>query len=1342
MLYARGAYSMDNFFFSHLGVKEGLSQVSVLNIYQDSDGYIWFGTRNGANRYDGYEFSIYQNEVNNPASLSDNYIRCFAEDKEKNMYIGTANGLNRIDRKTGRIDRFYPRTADSSYPTNSISKLLLHPDGTLYIFCSHYVLQWQSGKLPERTDYLKEVGSPVTAVAQGADGDMYIGTYNTGLYIYSSDWKLQQHISSDVGNRSLLPGSSITALFAQEDGQVWIGTDEEGLYLFDRSTQKLSHLNKSNTRLSNNSIRTLIRYNDNSLLIGTFAGLNILNQEDLSITPVRMDITGKGNLSHYSIHSMLIDKDQTLWVGTYSAGVNYHSPFYKPASYITPNEFTGITGKGQEDKDGNMWFATEGAGLFCYNPENGMQKLYPIKHPHKSNYEMNIIKSILLKGDSILCATHFGSVYLFSIRNKTYKMLYNFKHNDIYSLFLDSSGRLYIPTHNDNHLVMIENGKAVNRFPSDGSARSFQSITTIKEIEPGKFIFGSLSDSLFVYDRNEQTTINLSATLLSKYPQGRLGSVTAILQDRNGFIYIATNKNGLYRLNKQLEQIKQYQKEDGLAESYISTLTLDKNGQLWVTTGRSLYKLDKQTDTFAEVYPGEAPPLEFSLYSGNSTSVDGTLYFPGDKGILAFNPEKLTVNPNIPTVHITSLVINNREEITGQAAQQTIILKAGQNNITFKYTALNFIHSEKNQYTFRLEGADPTWHMVGNRREAYYSNLAPGHYVFKVKASNNDGVWNPTETELHLTINPPLYKTWWAYLLYISLLTFLIFRVIHYQHNKHERERNARYKQMEQDKMNELHKERIRMFTNFSHELRTPLTLIINPLSDLMQCINFSPEVKNLLQMIKKNSARMLLLVNNLMDIQKYEAGKMILQKSRFNFSAFMQEIYHSFESIANNREITFTLLNKLPDTYFVSFDESEIEQVFFNLLSNAFKFTPSGGKVTISIDAYTKQTCKLMPELPPQYSHILIERYYLLIEVANTGKVLDQKDTEKIFEPFYHAQEDIHQQISGTGIGLSLARSIVQQHNGCIWAESSKEKGTRFLFFLPSTEKNRRDYKEYDEPAPQPSETYQKVNQLIEEEENKNKQTLLLVDDNHEVLQYLEQQLSHNYIIRTAINGKDALAKITHSAPHLVVSDVMMPEMNGIELCKQIKENKDNRYIPVILLTAKSMVSQIEEGLEAGADDYIVKPFHISLLKARIKSILNTYNKMKSFSYDDTDSRKELGIEEPQKNDSLLTQCIQIIKANISNQELDISLLCQKLGLSRANFYRKIHAETDLSPIELIKNIRLETGARLLEESEMNISEIAQYIGFSSRTYFARSFKETYGVSPTKYKENLPHTE
>lgn len=1326
------------FFFSHLGVKDGLSQVSVITIFQDSDGYIWFGTRNGANRYDGYEFKIYRNEVNNPASISDNDIRKISEDREKNIWIGTSNGINRIDYKTQEITRFYPQT-----PNKAIAGLFLHSDGELYAMTSRNVFRCGPGKSFEEMPWLNDTGITIQSVVQDQEGDIYIGSGNKGLYIFASDWKLKKHYLPDnTDNPRTLQSGMITALFAGVPNLILIGTHENGVFVYDKDKQSFTRLNTGNSKLSNNSVRDFSAFGKDSVLVGTFQGLNILNVKDMSVHPLLTDMRMQGALSHYSVHSMLTDRSQTLWVGTYSAGVNYHSPFHQPSQFIQPNAFTGIVGMGQEDKDGNMWFATEGAGLLSYNPGNGEQTLYPIKALQEGNYDINILKAILIRGDSILCTTHFGSVYLFSIRNKQYKKIHDYRYNDIYTIYIDSKQRLWIPTNTSDYTVLVDKGKTNNRFNVNGRTEALKGLCVINEIEPDRFLLGTITDSIYMYDMDKEVATDVTHRLKKGNENKRLGSISGILKGAKEDLWIATTKGGLFRLDKQLNLIHNYQKEDGLADSFISSIAIDRNGDIWVVTGKELYKLNPQNNKFEQEDLFDSYRQEYTVFANNAVSKDGTLYFSGNQGILAVNPHKKVINPYIPPVYITSLLINNPDTPEGLTAQQELLplqynnnitLGHNQGNIIIRYSALNFIHSGNNEYAYKMEAVEQNWNNAGNRREAYYNNLSPGKYVFRVKASNNDRIWNPQEATLHITIQPPFYKTWWAYLGYACLFVLTTVLIIRRQRIKDERKREEKYIRMEQKRMNELQAERMLMFTNFSHELRTPLTLIINQLKDILQRVAFSPEVKKALRSTKKNTDRMLVLVNNLMDIQKYEAGKTILQKNRMDFSAFIRKTVQSFESVANNREIGFTLDNKLPESFLTFYDETEIEKVFFNLLSNAFKFTPSGGKITIRIRRVAGTECEQLPVFHKNDSFKPVENSYLYIEVEDTGKGFNQDDADKIFKPFFRGEDDIHKQIAGTGIGLSLTRSIVLQHQGYIWVESSKNRGTNFRLLLPDTEKQE---KLTDELIAQPvTETQKKVALLLEETETLDRKTILFVDDNQEVLEYLEQQLRHDYIILKAANGKEALRQIEQTEPHIVISDIMMPEMNGLELCRRIKESQDLCHIPVILLTAKSLVSQIEEGLEAGADDYIVKPFYVSLLKARVRSILALRDKIKNTS-DDSLTLKQLGIEMPAEDNTFLNRYIEIVKSNISNQELDVAVIYQTLGMSRANFYRKVKEATGLSPIELIRNIRLQAASKLLAESDMNVSEVAQHVGFSSRSYFARSFKAVYGISPTTYQE------
>lgn len=1331
------------FFFSHLGVEDGLSQVTVLNIFQDSDGYLWFGTRNGANKYDGYAFKVYQPEVNNPASISDSYITNISEDKHKNIWIATSNGVNCIDYKTQTITRIYPTAIDKTIKNNAIQTFLQHANGELYMLTSRHIFKCNPDKTIEKMPWLTEINSPIHTICQDPDGDIFVGTERSGVYMYDSEWTLKKNFLPDTGmNVHTLPSSMITSLLSDADNHIFIGTLTNGLCIYNKKEQSFTRLNTDNTQLNNNSIRNIIRLNEDSVLIGTFRGLNILNSQTRRISALQTDMKIKGGLSHYSVHGMLLDKDGTLWIGTYSAGINYHSPFYKRTSFITSNAFSGIVGQGVEDKAGNMWFATEGAGLLVYNPTDGSRHLYPIKPLQAGNYEINIIKSILLNDDFIYCATHFGSVYRFSIKTKVYEKIHDYKFNDINCLYLDSKQRLWIPTHTSHHTVMIHEGKEIKEFRVNGQSKPFKRVCLIRELEPDIFLFGTLNDSIFIYKMKEEKIIDITETLLGDEKNKQLGNISGAIKDPEGYLWIATTKGGLFRLDKDFKSAHNYQKENGLTESYINSLTLDKNGQVWVLTGKEVYKSDASKSKFEHVKLSGLPPQEYTLFANNNAATDGTLYFSGNQGILAINPEKITTNPNIPPVYITSLKVNGQQSPDGKGAQieflpkqhdHHITLKANQKNITIGYAALNFIYPQNNLYAYRMNGVDNHWNQVENRREAYYSNLAPGTYTFRLKASNNDGVWNPEETVLRITITPPFYQSWWAYLFYIIIISMLVLIILKKQQRKQEQKREEKYRELEQQKTNELHEERMRMFANFSHELKTPLTLIINQLKDILQRASFSPEVKKALYSAKKNTDRMLALVNNLMDIQRYEAGKTILQHTRFDFAEFIREIFHSFESLASNRGISFILDSKLPEPFFTFYDKIEIEKVFFNLLSNSFKFTPMGGEIVMRVTRIMKTDLLQSTILPETGYFDFIEDRYVFIEIIDTGKGFDQQEADKIFEPFYRGEQSVHQETSGTGIGLSLSRSIVLQHQGYIWAESIAGEQTVFRILLPDTEEG---ISTQEETLPTSlSAINKKVALLVDETTARNKSILLLVDDNRDVLGYLEQQLQADYTVLKATNGKEALNLIRQKTPHIVISDVVMPEMNGLELCKLIKEDQQLNHIPIILLTAKSMVSQIEEGLESGADDYITKPFYISLLKARIKNLLILRENIKQ-THDESLSLKQLGLNVSGNESEFLNQYIEIVKANISNPDLDVSVIYQELGMSRANFYRKVKSTTGLSPIELIKNIRLQAGCKLLVESDLNISEIAQQVGFGSRSYFARSFKAVYGMSPTEYQE------
>lgn len=1311
------------YFFSQIGIEDGLTQSTVTNIFQDTDGYLWLGTQGGVHRYDGHEFRVFKNNPADSCSLTDNNVQDIGEDRNKNIWVITDNGVHKITHRTGKIKRYHVKE------TRFMHCCMRTRNGDFLLAGEKYLYLYdEQGDSLVYKDWLSEapITSNIKAMQEDEDGNLYVVTTQSGLVVLNPQREMIRHYKNDPADPSSFIKGTVCGTFTDSKNRLWFLSETAGLCYLDKQHDRFVHLNTGNSDLSSNVVRAIAEPQPGTLLLGTFAGLNSVDSETLKVTPYKFNPDESGALSYYSIHSMLTDNTGALWVGTWK-GLNYYSPARKQFYQIIPNEFTGLLGMGKEDEDGNIWFATEGAGLFCYNPATHSQQFYPKKSPYKSNYSSNIFKSLLIKGDSILCATNKGEVYLFSRKRKDYRLLYDYKQGDIYTLFTDSKGRLWIPTNTGDGLIAIDGGKQIFRFKIDGKERRLHYITALEEIEPDVFVMATLTQQLYRYDMKNGTLKTVFSPELGLNPNAKPGAITSIRKDSLQNIWISYFGSGIYRFDPDLNLLKHYTETEGVADGYIYTMIEDKERQLWALSGNDLYRYNPATDNFQQVRNESRQALEFTRMAGTADS-RGTLYFPGNKGILCFNPSQITPNTYMPPIFLTSLSINNNPvEFEGT---KDLELAADETNISIGYTAPDFISPKQNQYAYMLEGVENEWNYVRSRRAAYYNNLAPGTYNLKVKVANSEGQWNPQEASLRITVMPPLYKTWWAYLLYITVISSIIWRFIYHQKVRHELESSIRFKQLEQEKMKELHEERMRLFTNFSHELRTPLTLIINPLEDMLQHSSFSSEVKNTLQMMKKNTQRLLLLVNNLMDVQKYDSNKMVLQKDKFNLASFIEELHDSFLPIARNRNINFVVENSFPADYSVCYDRKELEKVMFNLLSNAFKFTQEEGNVAIRLSVLSNKNdvvrVRLRQNLP------LVEDYYLHIEVVDNGKGIPPEEVEKIFQPFYRSSQDLHHQIAGSGIGLSLARFIVEQHNGFIWAENRTESGTRMHVLLPISEK----------PVSTPVKTVtsappMNVQELIPSDKEKTvsvTQTLLLVEDNKDVLDYLEKQFETEYHILKAENGKEALTQISRKTPDLIVSDIMMPEMDGLELCRQIKQNAKLSHIPVILLTAKTMPSQITEGYNAGADDYVIKPFDITLLKTRVKNLLLSRKQIQR-KYEKKLDLNELGVKTTHQDEEFLQQYTAIIKANFSNPELDVDMICKEIGMSRANFYRKAKALTALSPAEMIKHLRLEAAAQMLRETDVSISEILERVAFSSSGYFASCFKAVYGMSPKEYR-------
>lgn len=1308
---------------------------------------MWFGTRNGLNKYDGEKFIVYKHDNTNPHSLSDNHITALQPDNRNNgLWVGTINGLNYIDLSTNIITSYN----QIMYPTmagDEIISLSLDNDGLLWIGTRTGLCVFSPESKTFRLLDLHEklTNEPITAIYSTDKGQIFIGTHSKGLFLCNRQMKVITHLSDSTSPS--ISDNGITAIFKDSKEQIWIGTSSRGINKWDLRKNEITQFVKNNSGLTDNNIRCFEEQNSN-LIIGTFDGLSILDLRTDSIIRYNNFDVREGSLSHFSVYSLYSDKVGTLWVGTYSGGVNYHNPqnnrftFYHPQN--EPNEIFGIFGTMVYHPDGVLWIATEGGGLLEFDPDNKTSKNYLMEQLPQKTYNNNIIKSLMVDKEFIWCGTNKGAIYKFHIKTKTFSLFYQFdkeKNLGIYSMFRDKQNNLWIGTTAEQGLFLLtKDGKLINQFAVQGAAYpvSFSSIRSFMEVRDGVYLIGTRATGLFEYNihTNSLKTYNMAEKQISKKLQNNY--ITAIMHHSNGDIWIGTFGGGIYLYNEEKGIVRNLNTTNGLIDNNVCSI-VECDGNLWISTGSGISELNVKNMQFRNYNRFNGIEVREFTPQGGIRLPDGDLYFSGSNGFLSFNSRFLTKNKFVPPVVLTQLSINNKviepnidSEILTKTIDDTdkLILKYNQSNISIAYCALNYIFHQQNQYAYKLIGHDDEWNYVGTRKEAYYTNVAPGEYTFLVIASNNDGLWNREGKSIRIIVLPPWWKTPFAYTFY-ALLTIGICSIIwYYMRSKQKLEQDLQFKQIEKQKLEEFHQTKTRLFTNFSHELRTPLTLIISPLEEVLKQIDLNLNLKDKLSLMYRNSQKLLLLVNQLMDLQKNQAGNMKLKVSQEDLNTFLLEIYYAFKQIADSKQINFSY-EASQEEVTAYFDHALLEKVVFNLLSNAFKFVETNDSIKLILRSLNKA------ELNDEFGDLLLDGNlvfdnYFLIQVADTGKGIPEKERLHIFTPFYQIDDSHGSNINGTGIGLSLTQSIVKLHHGMIVVKENKPKGSIFTVIIPM-DKSAYTTEQLVLPEQDVILNKEEIPVIKNVQHNLSFKTILLVEDNQDIRAYLKEYLSGFYQIIEADNGVDAFDKILKHFPDLVISDIMMPKMDGLELCSLIKKDLRTGHIPVILITARTMVMHIKEGFLSGADDYVVKPFNMEVLQIRVNNLLVSRDKLKE-TYGKKFSLESMGIETTSADERFMQKFFAIIEEHLSDPDLNVELICREIGFSRANFYRKLKAITELPPAELIKNKRLEIAVRMLHDTDMNITEISMHTGFSNPAYFAKCFKSAYGVSPTEY--------
>ena len=1323
--------------FENISVKQGLSQLSVVAIFQDSKGFMWFGTRDGLNRYNGYNFEVFRHDESDSTTISDGYILCVSEDSEHRIWVGTTNGLNCFEPTTKTFKHYNINLSSHSTDLNEIVCILPTSGNKIWIgkYDGLYLLDYSN----EKTILQKILTSRINTIVQHND-QLLIGTTASNLITYNLK---SNKISNIVFAGIDIPQNiSFKTIIKNKDGLYWFGTKDQGFGLFDIKNKRILKYYNTLTKkgLSSNSIKAMCLDKDGNLLIGTYNGLNIFNPKNETFKVYNQEGLERGSLSNYAIEALCVDNAGGVWVGTYSGGINYYhnqSNSFRFYNTRLNKQVLGIIGPIKESKDG-VWIGTEANGIMHFNPTTNTYQYFPcIKTTNKDIFPENNVKSLFVENDKLYVGIFLGKLFEFDTKSRTYTKSYNIG-GAVYAINRDLKGVLTIGTYSPNGLQQLKDGNftPLSLPLSNGKTFNRTQITCYDYDKNGGIYIGTRNIGLYYYNKKKLIEYNTLAV------ENKLSGnkISAIYIDKTHNIWVGTADGGLNVIQNKTKQIKVYNFNNGLKDNKVCSITQDHRGRIWVVTRRGISEVDLDLGIKRTLdYTNGIDIQEFSQNSILVTS-DNTIYVGGDNGFISFNPDKIKSNKFIPPIVINSIAVNNVPLKMDVENNQKLNLKYNENNITISYSALSYMNSSRNKYAYMLEGVDKSWNQVKDIRTVNYANLRPGTYIFKVKGSNNDDVWNDAGTSMIIKISPPFWWTWWAILFYMTILVFIVYFIIRYYRIKHDLDNQLILK----EKQEELHQAKLNLFTYFSHELRTPLTLILGPLEDILEKSTTPSFLNKPLMLMYQNAKRLLLLVNELMDFRKQETGQFTLKAAAGNFEKFTEEIMLAFSELALKREIQL-IYTFNTESQALWYDRSLFEKILLNLLSNAFKYTQDKGKIELNLSSINLNENLKRSALKHNATACISADNYLLITLTDSGNGIPEREIENVFNPFYQIYNQHENTENSSGIGLTLTKGLVELHHGSIWAEFNKETGATFKILLPygnehldSNEiiENYQDSENIDlylEDIP--------IDQTNSVAPKSKKYTILVVEDNKELRNYIKSCLVGFYKVFEAPNGKEGVEIAINQMPDLIISDIMMPVMDGLQLCKKLKENINTSHIPIILLTARISMLQMKEGLELGADDYITKPFSSNILLLKIKNILLSRENLKNL-YGKQFSLETMGVEVVSADDKFMQKLYTVVEKHIDNPDLSIELFCDEINMSSANLYRKIKAVTNLSPLEYVKSVRMQLAAKMLMETDLSITEVSDRVGFNSLIHFSSTFRKHFGFSPTKYvineKKNL----
>lgn len=1303
--------------FKHVGVKDGLSHSTVNAITQDGNGYLWVATADGLNRYDGERMRVYRDFAEGDSLSTANHIKNVGVTTGGDLWAVTEGALWHYDAEK---DHFTP----FRFPGKTFSEVLV-TDGPIYVGTTDGILTFDPATKTFGSDRLMPLTSMHTMTMSG--DLIYAGT-GSGLFEINPSTGDQYHIP-------LQPGLLVVDVISR-DGKVYIATEGGGLYIYDTRDKSMRHFASGDgSGLGSNYVRSLAFDDDGRLWTGTFNGLYILDSEEGHFRAYKPD-NDPGSLSHSSVRAIFHDNQGGMWLGTFFGGLNYYNSLINRFGVLQHengrnslnDNVVSVIG---EDSRANLWIGTNAGGINIYNPRTGEFRFITASDGLGSND----IKAFYFddRAGKVYVGTHFGGLSVVDAASGRVETSQRSPHN-VYGIVRGSEpGQLWVSLLDGIGVYDIASHTITPVEAKDVKGHSLKQITGL-HVDPHGRLWAYGENSLVVFEPTPQGTLR-AVDHVSGRPEFRGNvRVNQIITARNNDMYIAA-QNGLWRVTP--DSIMHFTMSSGLPGNAVFSVVEGRDGLMWMSTGHGVASYDPGKNEIRGFNSGYGLDSNQFMAGSGICSASGTIYFGGINGITYFSPSRLRNNPYSPTPQITGLRLFNRAVTPGDgtglldkdiSSTDEIEFGADQSTFTIDFGVCNFVSGERNTFEYKLEGLDKGWNTADpGIHSVTYSNLPSGKYRFLLRALNNDGVESEGIASIGIRILPVWYKTWWAILLFVALAIGIIFTVITYYLHKKSLEAQIQAERVDRERKEELNEMKVRFFVNMSHELRTPLSLIMLPVDELIARGGDSGTIQKL-NAIKNNTLRILHIVNQLLNYRRAELGVMHMKVRAVDVNALASNTADAYRTMARHKNIKFNIDSTLSEgTLFV--DPEYLELILNNLLSNAFKYTPENQKVTLSLEEHDGR---------------------LIIKVSDSGCGIAPDKLDKIFVRFYQVFDNA----GGSGIGLSLVKRLVDLHHGTISVESALGKGTEFTVSLPCRPQ---DYTEeelqagraaveasvhapsFQAPVELPADFFGDEDAPDEETEvegEDKRPTIMVVDDNPEILKYVVDSLREKYRVLPVANGSKAIELLSSENIDLILTDIMMPDIDGMQLCRTVKRNLRTSHIPIIILSAKTGLDDQLDAMKVGADDYLPKPFSMPLLLGKINNLLHTRERLISHYSNTTLIEPDKAALNP-LDEEFLRKAVKIMDDHLDDSQFSTDAFASLMCMSRSNLHLKMKALTGESTNEFIRRVRLNKAVELLKTGRYTIAEVSAMVGYSTPSYFATMFKKFYGESPSDYLKN-----